>query len=95
MCAAGLTASEAIRIAASVEQYSRHLLAQPILERAQREKIMLVPVAEVSEKPGQRLTARVEGTIVHITGRKQLQLRAPAVASDLPPARLGMECISS
>lgn len=93
MCAPGLTASEAIRIAASVEQYSRHPLAQPILERAQREKIMLAPVAEVSEKPGEGLTARVEGTIVHITGRKQLRLRDPALASDLPPAGLGMECI--
>ena len=68
MCAPGLTASEAIRIAASVEQYSRHPLAQPILERAKHEKINLAPVAEVSEKPGEGLTARVDGTIVHITG---------------------------
>lgn len=93
VCAPGITASEAIRIAASVEQYSRHPLAQPILERAQREKIDLAPVVEVSEKPGQGLTATVEGMHVHITGRKQLQQKNPVLASELPPAALGMECI--
>ena len=93
VCAPGITASEAIRIAASVEQYSRHPLAQPILERAQREKIDVAPVVEVSEKPGQGLTATVEGMHVHITGRKQLQQKNPVLASELPPAALGMECI--
>ena len=93
ICAPGITVSEAIRIAASVEQYSRHPLAQPILERAQREKIDLAPVVEVSEKPGQGLTATVEGMHVHITGRKQLQQKNPVLASELPPAALGMECI--
>ena len=91
--APGITVREAIRIAASVEQYSRHPLAQPILERAQDEKIALAPVTEVSEKPGQGLTATIEGMVVHITGRKQLQQNAPALASELPPPRPGMECI--
>lgn len=91
--APGITVREAIRIAASVEQYSRHPLAQPILERAQDEKIALAPVTEVSEKPGQGLTATIEGMVVHITGRKQLQQNAPALASELPPPQPGMECI--
>jgi heavy metal translocating P-type ATPase len=91
--APGITVSEAIRIAASVERYSRHPLAQPILDRAQREKIPLAPVEEVSEKPGEGLTATVEAKVVHITGRKQLLQKAPALASELPPPAPGMECI--
>jgi len=93
VCAPGVALLEAIRMAASVEQYSRHPLAQPILERAQDEKIVLPPAIEISEKPGQGLTARVERRLVHITGRKQLQQRDPVLASELPPAASGMECI--
>jgi heavy metal translocating P-type ATPase len=92
-CAPGIAISDAIQIAASVEQFSRHPLAQPILERAQHDKIALAPVTEVSEKPGQGLAAKVGGTLVRITGRKQLQQRNPAITSELPPAASGMECI--
>ncbi len=93
LCAPGVVVSEAIRMAASVEQYSRHPLAQAILERAQEEKIALAPAVEISEKPGQGLTARVEGKLVYITGRKQLQQRNPELALELPSAVSGMECV--
>lgn len=93
VCAPGLAVSEAIRMAASVEQYSRHPLAQPILGRAQEEKIGLAPAIDVSEKPGQGLTASVEGRLVHITGREQLQQTSPVLASELPPPASGMECV--
>jgi heavy metal translocating P-type ATPase len=93
VCAPGLAVSEAIRMAASVEQYSRHPLAEPILGRAQEEKVGLAPAIDVSEKPGQGLTASVEGRLVHITGRKQLQQTSPVLGSELPPPASGMECI--
>ena len=93
LCAPGMAVSEAIRMAASVEQYSRHPLSQAILKRAQDEKIALAPAVEISERPGEGLTARVEGMLIHITGRKQLQQRNPALLSVLPPAGSGMECI--
>ena len=93
LCAPGLVASEAIRMAASVEQYSRHPLAQPILGRAQEERVGLAPAIDVSEKPGQGLTGCVEGRLVHITGRKQLQQTSPVLASELPPPASGMECV--
>ena len=93
LCAPGLAASEAIRMAASVEQYSRHPLAQPILGRAQEEKVGLAPAIDIREKPGQGLTGCVEGRLVHITGRKQLQQTSPVLASELPPPASGMECV--
>ena len=92
-CAPEVTVSQAIRMAASVEQYSRHPLAQAILQRARDESIALATAVEISEKPGQGLKARVERKLVQITGRKQLQQAYPALAADLPPASSGMECI--
>ena len=92
-CAPGIAASDVIRMAATVEQYSRHPLAQAILQRARAENVPLSSAVQISEKPGQGLTASLEGTVVHITGRKQLQQRYPALASELPPTAPGMECI--
>ncbi|HEX7361109.1 MAG TPA: heavy metal translocating P-type ATPase [Bryobacteraceae bacterium] len=93
LCAPPLTAPQAIRIVASVEQYSRHPLAQAILQRARKDRIALAPAIEVSEKPGEGLKARVEGTLVHITGRKQVQETNSELAAELPPATSGMECV--
>jgi heavy metal translocating P-type ATPase len=93
LCAPELTIEKAIRITASLEQYSRHPLAQAVLQRAREEKVTLMPATEISEKPGEGLKGRVEGTFVQITGRKQLQQTSPAVAAELPAASSGMECI--
>lgn len=91
--APGLAVSDVIRMAASVEQYSRHPLAEAILKRAKDENIAMAPVTEISERPGEGLTANVGGALVHITGRNKLQRRDPALVSELPPVAPGMECI--
>jgi heavy metal translocating P-type ATPase len=93
LCAPKLTISQAIRIAASLEQYSRHPLAQAVLDRAREEKVTLMTATDISEKPGEGLRGSVEGRFMQITGRKQLQQTSPAVAADLPAASSGMECI--
>jgi heavy metal translocating P-type ATPase len=93
LCAPNVSVAQAIRMAASIEQYSRHPLANAVLRRAREDKIALAPALEISEKPGEGLTGRVEGSAVSITGRKQLQQKHPALVSDLPPAASGMECI--
>jgi heavy metal translocating P-type ATPase len=93
LCAPSISSADAIQMAASVERYSRHPLAQSILERAEREDVALLPVEEVSEKPGHGLTARTGGMMVHITGRKQLEAKHPELTSLLPPVDAGMECI--
>jgi heavy metal translocating P-type ATPase len=90
--APGLTSAEAIRLTAGVEQYSRHPLAAPILEYAKQGDTPLAAATQISEKPGEGLTARVDGKLVQITGRKQVN-QTPAIASLLPPITSGMECI--
>ena len=93
LCAPELSPSQAMQIAASLEQYSRHPLAAAVLERARKEEIALMPAVEISEKPGEGLKARVDGAFVEITGRKQLLQRSPALATELPPTAPGMECV--
>ncbi|HSU29715.1 MAG TPA: heavy metal translocating P-type ATPase [Bryobacteraceae bacterium] len=93
MCGPGISDSRALQLAASVEKYSRHPLAQAIIERARQESIALVAATAISEKPGQGLTAHVEGTLVQITGRKQVEQKSPGLASALPSPVSGMECI--
>jgi P-type E1-E2 ATPase len=50
-------------------------------------------VAEISEKPGEGLKGVIDGRQVLITGRKKVLTMGDAMASKLPPATAGMECI--
>jgi heavy metal translocating P-type ATPase len=84
-----LSEDEALRLAASVEQYSKHPLAGAIVREASRRRLA-VPIADhVSEKPGDGLRGAVAGRDVRITGRHTLELRAVT----LPPAEAGLECV--
>ncbi|MES1261211.1 MAG: heavy metal translocating P-type ATPase, partial [Acidobacteriota bacterium] len=93
LCAAGVDRRDALRAAASIEQYSRHPLAAAIREAARDEQVGLAHVAEVSEKPGTGLTGKVGEDRIEITGRKQALLLFPGSAGALPPAAPGMESI--
>ncbi len=84
--------TEALCLAASLEQFSKHPLAASIREAAAAAKLALVEVAEIHEKPGEGLTATAGARLIQIVGRKQLAGR-PEVAALLPPAAAGMECI--
>jgi len=78
-----------LRLAGSVEQYSKHPLASAILSAAREENLVFADVSQISEPPGQGLRGTVEGRQVLITGRHA------AVARDLPlpPLAGGLECI--
>jgi heavy metal translocating P-type ATPase len=73
---------DVLRWAASLEQYSKHPLAQA-LERATPER---APVERISERPGEGLSGIVAGREIRITGRKHL-------ARELPPQAPGLECV--
>jgi heavy metal translocating P-type ATPase len=86
LCASGISRDENLRLAASMEQYSKHPLAAAILEAARNANLELSPAAQISETPGQGLFGIVDGRRVQITGRKN-------VTVELPPAAAGMECV--
>jgi heavy metal translocating P-type ATPase len=88
LCAAGVTRDCALRLAASLEQYSRHPLASSILAAARG--LPPMDVAEISEKPGAGLCGKIGGDVIEITGRKKVPSR---ISAQLPPVAAGMECI--
>jgi P-type E1-E2 ATPase len=82
-----------MRMAASLEQYSKHPLSAAILEAARHDLVDLVPVAGICEKPGEGLTGTVGQSTVQITGRTRVMETFPSAASLLPPVAAGMEAI--
>ena len=92
-CGRGMEQREALRYAASLEQYSRHPLAQAVLDAAKRQEIALAVPTGVSEKPGQGLVGEVDGHKIHITGRNQAVAANLVSASELPAAESGLECL--
>jgi heavy metal translocating P-type ATPase len=84
---------ETLRLAASLEQYSKHPLAAPILNAARQAGLKLASADAASELPGEGLVGRVDGHKIRVTSRKQLALEQPEVAASLPPGTGGLECL--
>jgi cation transport ATPase len=55
ICAEGFRRNEVMQLTGSLEQYSKHPLASAILAAAKQENVALLPVAHVSEHPGEGL----------------------------------------
>ena len=91
--AEGFAEDEALALAASVERYSRHPLADAIRAGAEERGLALPDVTEVSEKPGQGLTGMVGGRHVRITNRRTSHEIDPASRGMIPQTASGMESI--
>jgi heavy metal translocating P-type ATPase len=86
-CVPGFSRAEVLSKAASLEQYSKHPLAAPVLRAAAEEQIALSEVSRISEEPGAGLQGVVAGAAVEITGRSRVS------NADLPASAAGLECI--
>jgi heavy metal translocating P-type ATPase len=93
LCAPGSDERQVLGYAASLEQYSRHPLAQAVLAAAKAQDIDLAVPTGVSERPGQGLVGDVDGHRVHITGRNQAIAAGVVSADELPPVAAGLECL--
>lgn len=91
--APGFREDEVLALAASVERYSRHPLAEAIRAGAQQRELELPDVTEVSERPGQGLTGTVGGHQVRITNRRSAREIDPAGSAQIPVTSSGMESI--
>ena len=89
--APGMDDALALQSAASVERYSKHPLARPILDAAARERLVLLDASAVRERPGEGLEGEVDGRQVRIIGRRQAE--AAGHANALPPVSTGLECV--
>ncbi|HWB32075.1 MAG TPA: heavy metal translocating P-type ATPase [Acidobacteriaceae bacterium] len=82
--------SDLLKLAASVERYSKHPLASAVIEASNRSG-GTVPIADdVSEQPGKGLKGHVAGHTILITGRSSL---SPQMTQQLPPVSPGLECV--
>ncbi|MGW7534962.1 heavy metal translocating P-type ATPase [Amycolatopsis sp. NPDC054798] len=79
VCAPGRTVEEVLRLAASVEYYSPHVLAAAVVRAAESAGIERVPAVEVGETPGSGVAGQVEGHAVRV-GRLAADRDIPAWA---------------
>lgn len=89
--APGMDDALVLQVAASVERYSKHPLAKPILDAAREVRLALIDASEVRERPGEGLEGRVGGRHVQVIGRQEAVRREYGEA--LPPALTGLECV--
>jgi P-type E1-E2 ATPase len=66
--ASGQSADELLRIAASLDQASKHMIAQAIVEEAQKKGLQLAVPGDVVETAGEGLEGRVDGHHVVVGG---------------------------
>jgi heavy metal translocating P-type ATPase len=92
-CQPDVNQADVLAYAASLEQYSRHPLAQAIVDAARERQLTIRMPTEVSERPGEGLFGRVDGRSIHITGRNQALAEGSVSASELPPIESGLECL--
>lgn len=79
-----------LQLAATLEQYSKHPLANAVKIAAEHDRLAILKAENVSESPGMGLAGRIDGHVITLTGRGKLQ---PDLASYLPPVTPGLECV--
>lgn len=85
---AGITANEVLRIAASLDQASKHVIAQTIVDEARNKGLQLAVPTDVVETPGEGVVGRVDGRTVAVGGLRFVAGRvARGDASPLPHDR--------
>ena len=86
------SARDVLAAVASLEQYSKHPLAQAVVAAARDARVTIREASEISEPPGEGLRGVVNGTRVWITSRARMAREAGLDASSMPKQRTGLEC---
>jgi heavy metal translocating P-type ATPase len=91
----GVAPDALLRIAASLDQASKHVIAQTIVAAARAKGLTLAIPSEVVETPGEGIVGRVEGRQVIVGGPQFVQSRIgggvrTALAGDRPPGALSV-----
>jgi heavy metal translocating P-type ATPase len=89
VCGPGFVEGDVLTLAASLERYSKHPLANAILELARKRGCALSEVSTISERPDDGLRGIIDNREVWITGRSKLS----AGDIHLPPVEAGLECL--
>lgn len=77
--AQGWSAARVLRAAASVDQYSSHVLARALVDEAHLRSLELRPAGDVREEPGRGVRGVVDGAVVTV-GRRETDEALPGWA---------------
>jgi P-type E1-E2 ATPase len=91
LTAPGRDDERVLQMAASLERYSKHPLAAPIVAAADALELAPLDVTEMSEQPGKGLTGTVTGHSIEVIGGRQAA--AAGQGAQLPPQAAGLECV--
>ncbi|HZQ12097.1 MAG TPA: heavy metal translocating P-type ATPase [Pseudolabrys sp.] len=87
-------AEEVLRLAASLDQASKHIIAQTVVAEARRRGLTLAIPAEVAEVPGEGILGRVDGRAVIVGGLRfvgaKLGFDVRSLAGQRPPGALSV-----
>jgi len=89
--ASGVDDRLVLQVTASLERYSKHPLARPILDAARQAQLALADANQVRERPGEGLEGQVQGRPVRVIGRRQAE--TIGLGEALPPVATGLECV--
>jgi heavy metal translocating P-type ATPase len=73
---ANLSANDLLQLAASLDQASKHVIAEAIVNEARAKELGLVTPTEVRETPGEGIEGRVDGKLVAVGGIRFVTARA-------------------
>jgi heavy metal translocating P-type ATPase len=85
--AADLKPEELLRLAASLDQASHHIIAQTIVAEARAKGLALAIPSEVAETPGEGIAGRVEGRDVMVGGLHYIASKTGAAVAGLAGER--------
>jgi len=85
--------AEILKLVASIEKYSKHPLANAILEKASDDNIELINAKHISETQGKGLQGFIDGHEILITSRKQMIKHGLNKEAALLPEGAGLECV--
>jgi len=81
-----LPEDEILRMAASLDQASKHIVAETIVAEARQKRLMLAIPSEVTETPGEGIVGHVEGRHVIVGGPRFVASKLSGVDSTLFPS---------
>ncbi|MDJ0704478.1 MAG: heavy metal translocating P-type ATPase [Leptolyngbyaceae cyanobacterium MO_188.B28] len=67
--APGISAEQVLQLAASLEAYSEHPIAQAVVEQAQTQGIQMLPATVIQAEVGQGISGRLAGTLARVGKR--------------------------
>ncbi|MCX7683680.1 MAG: heavy metal translocating P-type ATPase [Acetobacteraceae bacterium] len=96
----GISADEALRLAASLEQASAHVFADPVIAAARARGLALSLPEETAERPGEGLSGRIGGRLVRLGGdgfvagpqARSVGAEVPAAGPPRPAGTGGTAC---